>query len=125
MSSAIAHDAEIAELLAELEVAAAQSEADAVQQQHRHSTTANHVHNNDHTAFNTMKQQSDSVPLLTVPAAAERTQKSASKRPISDQRKCAAEMTGVHRRRQVAVLRKRQEVSRLLKLFTYIVLLNA
>jgi hypothetical protein len=114
MSSAIANDAEIAELLAELELAAAQSEADAVQQQQRHSTTTNHVHNN-HRAFRTMTQQLDSVPLLTVPAAAERTQKSASKRTISDQHKCAAEMTGVHRRRQVAVLRKRQEVCCLLK----------
>jgi hypothetical protein len=108
MSSAIAHDAEIAELLKELELAAAQSEADAVEQ-HRHNTTPNHVHNN-HTALETMKPQSNSVPLLTVAAAAERTRTSANKRTASDQHKCAAEMTGVHRRRQVAVLRKRQEV---------------
>eukprot|EP00953_Heterococcus_sp_UTEX-ZZ885_P013608 7771-Heterococcus_DN1.PRE.1 len=109
MSSAIAHDAEIAELLAELELAAAQSEADAVQQQHRHSTTTNHVHNSNHTAFNTMTPQLDSVPLLTVAAAAERTRRSTKKRTVSDQKQCATEMTGVHRRRQVAVLRKRQE----------------
>eukprot|EP00953_Heterococcus_sp_UTEX-ZZ885_P010925 6341-Heterococcus_DN1.PRE.5 len=109
MSSAIANDAEIAELLSELELAAAQSEADAVQQQHRHSTTTNHVHNSNHTAFNTMTPQLDSVPLLTVAAAAERTRRSTKKRTVSDQKQCATEMTGVHRRRQVAVLRKRQE----------------
>eukprot|EP00953_Heterococcus_sp_UTEX-ZZ885_P013605 7770-Heterococcus_DN1.PRE.1 len=57
-----------------------------------------------------MTPQLDSVPLLTVAAAAERTRRSTKKRTVSDQKQCATEMTGVHRRRQVAVLRKRQEV---------------
>jgi hypothetical protein len=108
MSSAIAHDAEIAELLAELELAAAQSEAHAVQQ-HRH-TTSSRMHNSHTIAVDNLKQQSKAAPLLTVAVAAERTRAGASERRATDKHRRSAEMTGVHRRRQVAVLRKRQEV---------------